>query len=95
MDLDVTHHAREHTGEFAIEREGTRVARLTYAREGNRIDLLHTEVDGSLRGTGAGGKLVDAAVEWARAERIRIHPLCSFAKAVFAKTPEYGDVLAT
>ena len=93
MDLDVTHHPRTRTGEFAIDQDGKRVARLTYSREANRVDLLHTEVDASLRGTGAGGKLVEAAVEWARGEGVQIQPLCSFAQSVFAKTPEYGDVL--
>ena len=94
MNPEVTHHAGAHTGEFAIDQDGKRVARLTYSREGNRVDLLHTEVDGSLRGTGTGNKLVEAAVEFARAEGVQILPLCSFAKSVFAKTPDYGDVLS-
>ena len=46
-----------------------------------------------LKGTGAGAKLVAAAVAWARAEQRRIMPLCPFAKSVFDKTPEFADVL--
>ena len=46
-----------------------------------------------LRGTGAGGRLVEAAVLWARAERKIVIPLCPFAKSVFDKTPAYQDVL--
>ena len=94
MTSDVTHHSRDRGGEFAIDQDGKRVGRLTYAREGDRVDLLHTEVDSSLRGTGAGGKLVDAAVRWARDEGVQIQPLCGFAKSVFARTPEYEDVLS-
>jgi predicted GNAT family acetyltransferase len=94
MDLQITHSARDNAGEFTIERNGKRVGRLDYARDGLRVEILHTEVDPSLRGEGAGGKLVARAVEWARAEDLQIVPVCPYAKAVFAKTPDYGDVLS-
>jgi uncharacterized protein len=47
----------------------------------------------ALRGTGAGKRLVVAAVEWARAQKKTILPLCPFAKSIFDKTPEMRDVL--
>ncbi|MGQ0654427.1 MAG: GNAT family N-acetyltransferase [Betaproteobacteria bacterium] len=40
-----------------------------------------------------GARLVKAAVAWARAEKMQIVALCPFAKSVFDRTPEYGDVL--
>ena len=46
------------------------------------------------RGKNAGAQLVRAAVEWARAENVKLLPLCPFARSVFDKTPEYADVLA-
>jgi predicted GNAT family acetyltransferase len=61
---------------------------------GTRVILDHTDVDERLRGTGAGRKLVAAAVEWARAEHTHLMPLCPFARSVFDKTPDYSDVLA-
>ena len=93
MSSEVTHYPAADRGEFVIEREGKRLARMNYARHRDRIDILHTEVDPALRGMGAGGELVAAAVHWARSEHLQVTPLCQFAKAVFAKTPEYGDVL--
>ena len=90
----VGHEEQGHRGAFTIEREGKRLAELTYTVAGSRVILDHTSVDDSLRGTGAGRELVKAAVEWARANDRRLMPLCPYARSVFDKTPEYRDVLA-
>ena len=90
----IAHERNGHRGAFFIEREGERLAELTYTVAGSRVILDHTDVDDRLRGTGSGRKLVQAAVEWARKENARLMPLCPFARSVFDKTPEYSDVLA-
>lgn len=90
----VTHHPAGQKGAFAIERDGHRLAAMTYTLANELVIIDHTEVDPSLRGTGAGARLVEAAVGWARAEHRRIMPLCPFAKSVFDRTPAYADVLA-
>jgi predicted GNAT family acetyltransferase len=80
---------------FFVERDGRRLAEMTYSVAGERrIIIDHTDVSGELRGTGAGARLVEAAVEWARGQKKAIIPLCPFAKSVFDKTPDYQDVLA-
>jgi uncharacterized protein len=91
----VVHERSDHRGAFVISSDGMRMAELTYTVAGPYIILDHTRVDDNLRGTGAGGRLVKAAVEWARAEHVRLLPLCPFAKSVFDKTPEYADVRAS
>jgi len=91
---EVTHFPDGHKGAFGIERDGKRLASLTYTMAGKTMIIDHTEVDAALRGTGAGATLVDAAVEHARAAGDKIMPLCPFAKSVFDKKPEYADVLA-
>lgn len=75
-------------------RDGERLAEMSYTVAGTRVIIDHTDVDDRLRGSGAGKKLVQAAVEWARAENARLMPLCPFARSVFDKTPEFSDVLA-
>lgn len=92
-DLSVSHHSTGSKGEFFIERNGVHLAELTYTVAGNITILDHTHVDDALRGTGAGRRLVDAAVQWARQGGHKFLPLCPFAKSVFDKTPEYADVL--
>jgi len=93
MSDSVTHVPAGHKGAFVIERDGERLAEMTYSMAGDKVIIDHTDVSDALRGTGTGGKLVAAAVESARANNRRILPLCPFAKSVFDKTPAYGDVL--
>ena len=88
----IVHEASGHRGAFVWMQDGKRLAQMTYTVAGTRVIIDHTQVDDALRGTGAGRKLVQAAVEWARAENQRLLPLCPFASSVFDKTPEYEDV---
>jgi predicted GNAT family acetyltransferase len=81
-------------GAFIIDIEGQRVAEMTYVWAGtDRIIIDHTEVSPVLKGQGAGKKLVEAAVNFAREKGIKIIPLCPFAKSVLDKTPEWQDIL--
>ena len=69
-------------------------AEMTYSRAGaTRIIIDHTGVPDSMRGMGVGKKLVEAAVNDARAEGFKINPLCPFAKATLEKHPEWQDAV--
>ncbi len=71
-------------------------AEMTYSRAGAaRLIIDHTGVPDSLRGTGIGEALVRRAVEDARADGLKIIPLCPFAAAMFRKHEELRDVLNT
>jgi len=94
MDQAITHVLDGNKGAFVIDGDGKRLATMTYSVAGDDMIIIdHTEVDPSLRGTGAGQALVAAAVAWARDSSRRILPLCPFARSVFERTPEYADVL--
>jgi predicted GNAT family acetyltransferase len=81
-------------GAFVWTQDGKRLAEMSYTTAGKRVIIDHTQVDEVLRGKNAGAQLVRAAVEWARAENVKLLPLCPYARSVFEKTPEYADVLA-
>jgi uncharacterized protein len=90
----VTHEPDGHRGAFVIRNGDRRLAAMTYSMAGETVMMIdHTDVDASLRGTGAGKRLVEAAVDWARAEGRQIIPVCPFARSVFDKMPEFRDVL--
>ncbi len=57
------------------------------------VNLDHTFVDPSLRGQGVGSTLMDAAVEYFRANHLKVKPTCSFASKYFDEHPESHDVL--
>lgn len=78
-----------------MENEGQRQAVMTYTWAGpNKMIIDHTEVDDSLRGQGAGKKLLMQLVSFAREENKKVLPLCPFAKSVFQKNKDIQDVLS-
>lgn len=84
----------DNKGAFYIEIEGKKEAMMTFVfADEDKIIIDHTEVNPGNEGKGFGKKMVTKAVEFARDKRIKIVPLCSFAKSVFNKTPEFRDVL--
>lgn len=83
-----------HKGRFYYEVDQIEKAQMTYSHAGDdKIIIDHTEVDASLKGHGIGYKLVEAAVDYARDNDLKILPLCPFAAAVFKKRSAYSDVV--
>lgn len=81
-------------GMFYVEENNIVLAEMTYVWAGtDRIIIDHTEVSAALAGKGVGKQLVSKAVEFARANNIKIIPLCPFAKSVFEKVQDFNDVL--
>ena len=82
-------------GAFFIEKDGKWIAEMTYRKSGDdEIIIDHTEVDESLQGEGIGNDLVEAGVEFARQNNLKIVAVCPFAKKVIDETPELQDVLS-
>lgn len=94
MEFIVEHAETESKGAFFIKVDGAKIAEMTYSKAGtDRIIIDHTEVDPAYRGKKLGDMMVLKAVEMARGRGISIVPLCPFARSVFNKNDELGDVL--
>jgi uncharacterized protein len=92
--MEILHKDNGIDGKFYILVEGIEEAEMTYEwLDSDRIAILHTGVNESLKGMGAGKQLVVKAVEFAREKGIRILPLCPFAKSIFDKVESLRDVL--
>jgi uncharacterized protein len=93
--MQINHREIGSKGIFYVEENGEKPAEMTYSKAGESLIIIdHTEVSDTLKGKGVGKQLVHAAVDYAREHRIKIMPLCPFAKSVFDRTPEFGDVLS-
>lgn len=93
--MDVKHQDFGTKGKFYIEADGQEAAAMHYVWAGDKKMIIdHTEVNEAFEGRGLGKQLFKAMVAYARANNIKIVPLCPFAKALFDRMEEYRDVLA-
>ena len=90
-NLPVTHD--EAAQRFELLVDGAR-AFLTYRRFPDRILLLHTEVPKSFEGHGLAAKLSRFALDFARANRLRVVSLCPYVSSFIRKHPGYQDLVA-
>lgn len=91
--MEIQHGKNSDNAMFYIEKDNELLAELYYVQQGDRIMIEHTEVSEKLAGKGAGKKLVDAAVAYAREQHLKVVPMCAFAKKVMERSDEYKDVL--
>lgn len=81
------------SGRAFIQGDTGTLAEMTWISGGeDHIIIDHTRVDESLRGTGAGKKLLDALVIMAAERGQKIKPVCPFVVAMFRKHPEYSSI---
>lgn len=92
--MEVKHKQAGGKGKFYIEIDGRELGEMVYTMAAaDKMIIEHTEVNEELKGQNAGLKMVNQAVEYARENHIKIIPLCPFAKSVFDRKKELGDVL--
>jgi predicted GNAT family acetyltransferase len=60
---------------------------LAYDRTTDSLTLIHTEVPPELRGRHLGETLVEAALDIARSEGLRVSVVCPFARAYLRRHP--------
>lgn len=81
-------------GRYVVKGPDGAEAEMTFTKIGERqIIIDHTGVPDAFRGQGVGARLVERAVEDARAAGKTIIPLCPFAASQFRRHPEWADVL--
>jgi uncharacterized protein len=78
---------------FELEAEGG----LAYAdvrREPGVLVIPYVYADPALRGGGAAGRLMEGVLARARAEGLKVRPLCGYAAAYIRRRREHHDLLA-
>jgi predicted GNAT family acetyltransferase len=92
VDLDklkVTHNEAENTFEVWID---GRLCKLDYMRDGKNFVITHVGVHPEFRGQGVAGKIMEAGLEYARQNSLRVIPMCSYAAFHIRKNPQYLEL---
>lgn len=67
---------------------------VEYRRVGERLILVHTQVEPSMEGRGIGSRLARAVLEDLRRSGLTARIECPFLRAYLARHPEFEDVVA-
>jgi len=72
----------------------TPVSVLDYTVSGGRVVFTHTGVPEAYRGQGLAARLVEAGLQWAQGEGLKVVPACSYARAYIQSHPEWLNIVA-
>jgi uncharacterized protein len=89
--IDVRHNTAAHRFEAEVD-GGLSVADYTL-RDGQMI-MTHTYTPPELRGRGIAEKLVRAALDYARSEKLRVVPACSYVDIFIQRHAEYQSLVS-
>ena len=92
--MDVSQLAVEHRLDlkrFQIEIDG-QMAMVKYYPGNKEIIFTHTEVPEAFEGQGVAGKIAKTALEYAKAEGLRVRPMCPYIAAYIQRHPEYQPI---
>lgn len=91
MSETVVHNAAERRFELDV---GRQIVFTEYRLTPGVMTLFHTLTPPALRGRGLAARVVQAALEHARAERLKVVPLCWYVSGHINAHPEFRDLLA-
>src|SRR6187397_508292 len=65
------------------------LSKLEYIQDGKNFVITHVGVYPELRGQGIAGKIVEAGLQYAKQNSLRVVPMCSYAAAYIRRNPQY------
>jgi uncharacterized protein len=92
MDLDkleVTHNQANHAFEAWIDGH---LSKLDYIQDAKNFVITHVGVYPEHRGQGVAAKIVEAGLEYARQNSLRVIPMCSYAAAYIRRNPRHMEL---
>ena len=73
---------------------GEALCALDYRLAPGKLVIYHTEVPQPLESRGLAALMTRAALDFARAENLKVEPRCPYTAAFMQKNPEFADLLA-
>jgi predicted GNAT family acetyltransferase len=90
--MSALHNNREQS-RYEMQEQGA-TAYADYRLQGERLYLDYVFAPPALRGTGAAGRLMAAVAAEARAQGLKITPICGYAAAWLRRSHEFRDLVA-
>jgi hypothetical protein len=87
--LKVTRNEAENTFEVQIDGH---LSKLDYFQDDKNFVITHVGVYPEFRGQGVAGKIMEAALEYAKQHSLRVVPMCSYAATYIRKNPQYREL---
>lgn len=91
MKYEIQHNQDRQRFELQLENQ---LSVIDYELDGNNLTLPHVGVPQPLEGRGIAGELTRSALDWARAEKYRVIPVCPYVQAWLKRHPEYQDLIS-
>ena len=79
---------------YELQVGGEVAGMITYDLQGERIELIHTEVDPRFEGRGLASQLVQFAMDDARRRKLNVVPSCSYVRKWLERHDGYADLVA-
>ncbi len=84
----------EDENRYELHVDGSLVGTIDYKREGETVELPHTEVDKEHGGQGYAGKLADFALRDLSEAGLMVKPTCPYIAQHIDQNPEFGSLVA-
>lgn len=88
-EMNIRHDCNHHCFEAIVD--GLR-CELDYAIDGSIMRITHTGVPRMLEGRGIAAKLVQTALSWAREQKLKVDPVCSYVSAYMRRHSDWADL---
>jgi predicted GNAT family acetyltransferase len=79
--------------QYEVTVDGEPAGLIRYTIDGDRVTLVHTEVEPRFEGHGVGAQLVRDALDDLRARGKKVRPQCPFVRAYIERHPRYADLV--
>ena len=84
--LEVVHNEAANTFESWIDGH---LSKLDYFQDDKNFVITHVGVYPAFRGQGVAGRIMEASLEYAKQNSLRVVPMCSYAAAYIRKNPQH------
>ena len=87
--LEITHNRTNHAFEVLIDGQ---LSKLDYIQDAKNFVITHVGVYPEYRGQGLAAKIVEASLQYAKENSLRVVPMCSYAAAYIRRNPQYLEL---